>query len=762
MSFSFSELDALFLDPSASGSAISRLGGGLVRRDAEGRPARAAGRDTVVYELRTLSGRILALRVHQQPDGERDARLARRYAALQNDHLLDPLRAPHGPLPADIQWLRDGLLVGKSDGHSVYRPLVVMERVPGRTLREMVVRLSQEGDASHLALIADRWLDAALAMETAGFVHGDLNPDNIMVRPDGTIAVIDLDTATWPSFRLETEARVATSALRHPQGLPRNPAYQDRFPALMLWAALRILATEPELLPGTPGEGLLFSNVDVRRPSASPVFTRLNAADPSLRLLLEVVRRAMRFSPEELPPLLEIALRLDSLGFPRHAPRPPARPPRIAQLPEAEPTLAPAPAARPSTEREVPPQAGVAPAEPQTASASDSRQSQRLEALHSAIQHRDSAEALRIWADVREEPSAQVYATVIHQLVELEAHAAIDRALRRRDDPALLQAIVEAEKAGVAPHASALAAARDARRRATTREALSDALRDDNRDALINLQRTGQLAELGPLDPATNRAIARALAWPAVERALSGDDDVAICAAADPAVWREEETNPHAVWSRLDVAWKRSRWTQDIRAAVRRRDIAYLRGLLANAPAGSEDRLTEVERRRVHRVIARDQAATRLEVALREGPDRAVVEALAELESSGAPFSDGLDWSAVRGVVDRLSLADALRDAMTKEPPDFERMVRLLPAARAALGDLQHAGPEWAELEQAVLRAAHLERLREALGTGDDARIAAAADPDPFHVRALLAEEEAATVSAVLARTRTQVRRHVS
>jgi hypothetical protein len=294
------------------------------------------------------------------------------------------------------------------------------------------------------------------------------------------------------------------------------------------------------------------------------------------------------------------------------------------------------------------------------------------------------------------------------------------------------------------------------------RDALTSALRDDDRAALVNLQRSGQLDELGPLDPVSHRAIARALAWPSVERALTSDDDVAICAATDPGLWREEETRPHAVWLRLDLAWQRTRWTQDLRTALRRRDGPYLRGLLAKAPAGAEERLTEVERRRVHRIIAREQATTRLELALRDGPDREVVEALAELEASGAPFSDGLDWSAVRGVVDRLSLADALRAAMATEPPDTRQMARLLPAARAALGDLQHAGAEWAELEQAVLRAAHLERLREALVSGDDARIAAAADPDPFQVLQLLADEEAAHVASVLARTRTPVRRHAS
>ncbi|MDQ2653083.1 MAG: phosphotransferase [Chloroflexota bacterium] len=764
MSFSFSELDALFQNPVANVPAIEQLGGGAVRRDAQGNPLRASGRHTVAYELRTPSGRILALRVHQQRNRERDRALAQRYTALQRDHLLDGLRAPHGPLPGDIQWLPDGLRVWGADGKQTSRPLVVMERVPGRTLREMVIRLCQERDGAHLAMIADRWLETALAMEAAGFVHGDLNPDNIMVRPDGTIAVIDLDTASWPGFRVTHDAPGSNMALRHPQGTPRDPVYRDRFPALMLWAALRILAVQPEFLPGTPAEGLLFSSTDVRRPSASPVFTRLDDADASLELLLEVVRRAIRFSPEELPPLSEIAARLEGLGFPRLAPRrsarlaPPARPqakaPTQTHVQTAPPEPAPAVPAPPAARQQA--LAGS------PAPVGRTFHAEQIEALQAAVQQRNGPEALRIWGSVREYPAAQVYATAIHQLIEQEARAGIDRALRRRDDTGLLQAMAQAESSGVAPGVTAVTAAREARHRAETRAALTAALQEDDRPALISLQRGGHIDELGPLDPTANRAIARALAWPSVERALAGDDDVAICAAADPALWREEETRPHSIWLRLDLAWQRSRWNQDVRAALRRRDGPYLRGLLAKAPANAEERLTEVERRRVHRVIARDQAGTRLELALREGPDREVVEALAELEASGAPFSDGLDWSAVRGVVDRLSLADSLRAAMAAEPPDTGRMARLLPAARAALGDLQRAGPEWAELEQAVLRAAHLERLREALASGDDARIAAAADPDPFLVRQLLADEEAAHVAIVLGRTRTQMRRHAS
>jgi hypothetical protein len=149
----------------------------------------------------------------------------------------------------------------------------------------------------------------------------------------------------------------------------------------------------------------------------------------------------------------------------------------------------------------------------------------------------------------------------------------------------------------------------------------------------------------------------------------------------------------------------------------------------------------------------REAAVTRLERALREGPDREVVAALTEFESAGAPFSDVLDWTAVRGVVDRLSLADALRDAAEADPPDAARLARLLPAARAALGNRGAEGePDWIALEHAVLRAAHLSRLREAIAANDDARIASAADPDPYGVRRHLTSAEAERVAQALTR----------
>jgi hypothetical protein len=337
--------------------------------------------------------------------------------------------------------------------------------------------------------------------------------------------------------------------------------------------------------------------------------------------------------------------------------------------------------------------------------------------------------------------------------VSRDATAAIERALRRRDDDGLVAAVAEAERAGVAPSTEARTAVRAARRRITARIALREALSRGDYHGLASLACSGELDCLGRLEPAQARAVERARAWAAVERALVSDDDAAIVGAVDAEVWREEGSLPPAARQRIDLARSRIRWAEDVRAALRRRDGPALRRLLESAPPDAEWHLTHVESRRIERVSAREAAVSRLERALREGPDREVVAALAEFESAGAPFSDVLDWTAVRGVVDRISLAEALREATTADPPDTAQLARLLPAARAALGDRGTPGePDWPALEKSILRAAHLTRLQEALADGDEARIAFAAVPDPYGALSLLTPEEMERVNSALAR----------
>ncbi len=661
-----SDLDAAMMQATVSVPAVRRLGGGTVRLNDAGRPLRATGRDAVIYELRAPTGRILALRTLPRANARQFGPLAQRYRALHDDRHLDAMRQTSGLLPRDIQWIADGIVVPGPDPRGTPLPLMVMERVPGRTVARVVDRLCHAGEANTLALLADRWLEAAAALETLGFTHGDLAADNLIVRPDGSIALIDLDTADWPSAPSVDISNTGTPGYSHPRGAPRDPGLRDRFPALIIWASLRILARHPDLRqrwgdpPDRIASALLWSEEDLRRLAQSPLLASLEALnDPVLQPLLEVLRRAVRFSPEETPPLVEIASRLDQLGFPSRATSPgslgkstrrtvsgtpPPEGPRGAtrhddarprQWPGSDRTHRPA-ALQPDARAA----ASDLNAEKIVAAPADHEQrATAVKEIAAALAARDAKSAMALWDASRTVPEAAAYGAAVHQLVSAEVTAAVERAIRRNDDAGLIATIAEADRAGIASSSGARAAVRDARIRVEARSSLQDAAATNDYAAIATMKLLGKLDGLGHLDPAHARAVSRALAWPTLQRALERNDDEAIAAAADPALWREESTLPDNAWPRLDLARRRLRWLEDVRAALRRRDGPVLRGLLAGAPPGAEDRLTEVESRRILRITMREAAVARLERALREGPDREVVAASSSPLALRSPMS---------------------------------------------------------------------------------------------------------------------------
>lgn len=375
------------------------------------------------------------------------------------------------------------------------------------------------------------------------------------------------------------------------------------------------------------------------------------------------------------------------------------------------------------------------------------------EQLRKALDRDDERTVLRLWPELRGDPLASHLAIPAQALLADVAGAAVAAAVADGSDEAILASLAEAEANGIAMSAAARHAQRAASDRLRTRRALAQAVADDDRTTLADLALSGRLGEIGQLAPVAMRAVLRALAWPHLARALAADDDTAILAAADDDLFGDAGALSPEERGRVDLAGARVQWHRDVRVALRERDVAVLRSLLTKPPAGAEVRLSRVERSRIERLTTRETAVSQLTRALREGPDRAILEALAGVEAAGAPLPSALDWAAVRGVVDRVTLADAIREAAAAEPPDYARLARLLPAARAAMIDGGVGlGPDidFARLEADVLAAAQLDRLHDLLASGDDEEIAIAVRADPHNLVARLSAPEQARVEQAL------------
>ena len=139
-------------------------------------------------------GRRVALKVISGDDASDDAkarlvREARAAAAL--DH-------PNAVAIFDV---------GEHDGE----PYIVMELVEGQTLRSLVGDSTAPAPAK-LARLADvaRALDSA---HRRGLVHRDVKPENVMVRDDGMVKVLDFGIARRAHSRVDPHASTVTPAV---------------------------------------------------------------------------------------------------------------------------------------------------------------------------------------------------------------------------------------------------------------------------------------------------------------------------------------------------------------------------------------------------------------------------------------------------------------------------------------------------------------------------------------------------------------------
>jgi serine/threonine-protein kinase len=93
-------------------------------------------------------------------------------------------------------------------------PYIVMELVDGRTLREA---LGEGGDARAPLSTRVEWLaDAGRALAAAhrtGLVHRDVKPENVMIRNDGVVKVLDFGIARRDSVAVDSAGPAQTSAL---------------------------------------------------------------------------------------------------------------------------------------------------------------------------------------------------------------------------------------------------------------------------------------------------------------------------------------------------------------------------------------------------------------------------------------------------------------------------------------------------------------------------------------------------------------------
>lgn len=208
--------------------------------DDSGCPVYFAGNRSVVFKAE-CGGAVRALKCYTLDEPSR----RERYAELSDALAGTPLG-----IFVKYDYLDDYVVCADQNGSVGRFDCVAMEWVRGRSLTSALSEAAYFNRKEEIAGLALRFLLLASELLRSPYVHCDIKPDNIMVRDDGSMVIVDLDPVRLKGdVRPRTET--GTPGYRHPSaGGLRRVDHCDDYPLVVVAVTLFALAEVPELWGG--------------------------------------------------------------------------------------------------------------------------------------------------------------------------------------------------------------------------------------------------------------------------------------------------------------------------------------------------------------------------------------------------------------------------------------------------------------------------------------------------------------------------------
>ena len=276
--------------------------------DDHGEPMRSSGAFAVVFKMKDEStGKEYALKCFTE-DQEGRAEAYRQIA--------DELESVDSTYVTSVKYLEKELFVD-CDGDDHEFPVLLMDWIEGETMDRYIAENLY--DNYTMSMLCYHFCKMAAWLRSQPFAHGDIKPDNIMVRPDGTLTLIDYDGMFVPSMKGQTSPTIGTKDFSHP--LRTKDDFDetiDDFALATIALSLKAISLTPSLFDEyASADRLLFSADDYRDLSQSKVLPALQPlmADSELNTLLSLFLLA-----HATKTLSMVSFRLFSVSEPEYVP----------------------------------------------------------------------------------------------------------------------------------------------------------------------------------------------------------------------------------------------------------------------------------------------------------------------------------------------------------------------------------------------------------------------------------------------------------
>lgn len=258
--------------------------------DNNGDPVMSSGNFAVVFKMVDRNGKYHAARCfHREQKGR-----GKNYKLI-----CEALAKVSSPYLLSVKYLEKELFVDSEE-----YPVLLMDWAEGMTLDKYLRQIIDDEHA--LWNLISNFRQLSIWLLSQPFAHGDLKPDNIIVKNDGSLVLVDYDGMFVPAMHGQIARELGSQDFRNPlrteSGFDKDI---DNFPIISILLSLELLIANKDYLSQFGAEDrLLFSEQDYRDTENSQMFqiasksTRDNVID--LVGLLREELSGEKHSPEKL------------------------------------------------------------------------------------------------------------------------------------------------------------------------------------------------------------------------------------------------------------------------------------------------------------------------------------------------------------------------------------------------------------------------------------------------------------------------------
>lgn len=236
---------------------------------ADGLPVMSGGNFAVVFKMKDeRDGKLYAVKcfLREQEGRAESYKLIAEELEFVSSNSLTP-----------IKYLEKELFVDTKNSDENEFPVLLMDWVEGKTLDKYL--RENLGDKYALESLAYRFSQLAQWLIPQPFAHGDLKPDNILVREDGTLVLVDYDGMYVPAMKGQKARELGSPDFRHP--LRTDGDFDERiddFSLVTILLSLKAISVNPALLEEYGAtDRLIFSEMDYRSLSECEKIAKLLA-----------------------------------------------------------------------------------------------------------------------------------------------------------------------------------------------------------------------------------------------------------------------------------------------------------------------------------------------------------------------------------------------------------------------------------------------------------------------------------------------------